>query len=90
MWNSISYNTPTRQPARHEATRDCNSVSDDRVPYRLDPAGPGQYKQRVHSMNTRFFAWRLVIAASFRGCAGLLTSRSGKGWAYGMPSCDLN
>lgn len=66
------------------------TVSDDRAPYRLDPAGQGQYKQRVHAMNTRFFAWRVVIAASFRGCAGLLTIRSGKEWAYGMPSCDLN
>lgn len=39
---------------RHEPNRDCNRTSDDRVPYRLDPADPGQYKQRVHAMNTRF------------------------------------
>lgn len=44
---------PGSQP-RHEPNRDCNRTSDDRVPYGLDPAGPDQYKQRVHAMNTRF------------------------------------
>lgn len=35
-------------------------------------------------------AWRVVIAASFRRWLGLLTIRSGKGWPYGMPSCDID